>query len=115
VIQNCSSSRIDIKTAIRLTKHLLLSFFRPQRYLIKDPIALLSAGWLDLQMDGNIQSYIEEYTSNQNSAESNTSKYGPRNAIPSLNTWKVRLTPAEKKRVIFATREIARKIYDEFA
>ena len=37
--------------------------------------------FLDLQMDSNIQSYIEEYTSDQNATESNTAKYGPRNAI----------------------------------
>ena len=42
-IQRCKVAGLDVKTPLRFGKHLILP--RP-RFLIKDPIALLSAGWL---------------------------------------------------------------------
>jgi hypothetical protein len=41
----CRESGYNIKTPLTFLKYLILSYTRP-RYLLKDPIALLSAGWL---------------------------------------------------------------------
>jgi len=42
----CVAAGMDIKTPLRFGKHFLLEFLLRPRILVKDPIALLSAGWL---------------------------------------------------------------------
>jgi hypothetical protein len=45
-VNTCKTAGMDIKTPLRFGKHLLFELFSRPRILIKDPIALLSAGWL---------------------------------------------------------------------
>ena len=42
----CKAAGMDIKTPLRFIKHLMLEFLLRPRILVKDPIALMSAGWL---------------------------------------------------------------------
>jgi len=44
--QACKIKGWDIKTPLRFSKHILIQSLIQPRILIKDPIALLSAGWL---------------------------------------------------------------------
>jgi len=45
-LSTCRSSGLDIKTPLRFSKHLLFEYLLSPRILVKDPIALMSAGWL---------------------------------------------------------------------
>ena len=45
-LHHCRKTGLDMKIPLRFIKHLALNSISPQRFLIKDPIALLSAGWL---------------------------------------------------------------------
>jgi hypothetical protein len=69
---------------------------------------------LNLRLSRRIQESIKEYTSTDNPSETDTTKFGPRNARASLETWKKRLTPEEVDRVIQKTQAIAQKFYCEF-
>jgi Sulfotransferase domain len=42
----CRAAGPDIKTPLRFCKYLILGVCQPKRVLIKDPFALMSAGWL---------------------------------------------------------------------
>ena len=50
-IQATRIAGLDSKFPLRFFKHLLMNLFIPHRFLIKDPIALLSAGWLHEMYD----------------------------------------------------------------
>ena len=50
-IQASRVAGLDAKTPLRFCKHLLMNLFIRRRFLIKDPIALLSAGWLHEMYD----------------------------------------------------------------
>ena len=50
-IQASRVARLDAKFPLRFCKHLLMNLFIRHRFLIKDPIALLSAGWLHEMYD----------------------------------------------------------------
>jgi hypothetical protein len=45
-INKCKSARLDLKIPLRFGKYLLRGLYLPKRALIKDPFALMSAGWL---------------------------------------------------------------------
>ncbi|MDY6839797.1 MAG: sulfotransferase domain-containing protein [Thermodesulfobacteriota bacterium] len=45
-VKSCKFAGIDIKTPLRFAKHLLFESLLRPRILVKDPLALLSAGWL---------------------------------------------------------------------
>jgi hypothetical protein len=83
--------------------------------LASDPLAGFQEIFdhLDLTLSGSIRATIETFTSEENPVETATTRYQPRNAMASLNTWQARLTPEEAARVIDQTREIAGKFYDD--
>jgi hypothetical protein len=92
--------------------------------------------YLRLKIDSRILSYIDEYTSESNPIEAETTKgyrprnatlinawknrlfeaeltgYQPRNSRLSLHTWKNRLSEEEIERVMACTGNIASKFYD---
>jgi hypothetical protein len=45
-ISKCQGARLDLKMPLRFGKYLLRGVCLPKRALIKDPFALMSAGWL---------------------------------------------------------------------
>ncbi len=45
-LEICKAVDMDIRTPLRFSKSLLLEYLLGSRILVKDPIALLSAGWL---------------------------------------------------------------------
>lgn len=69
--------------------------------------------YLELRMDSAIRAHIEEFTSNKNSVESESTKYRPRNAKKILGTWQERLSAQEIDRVRNATRNIATQFYGD--
>jgi Sulfotransferase domain len=69
--------------------------------------------YLKLNMNRNIQEYIEEFASEQNSTEAKASIYQPRNSKESLGTWKNRLSPDEIARVRIATKNIGAQFYED--
>lgn len=50
-IRSSRVAGLDAKFPLRFCKHLLMNLFIRHRFLIKDPIALLSAGWLHEMYD----------------------------------------------------------------
>lgn len=67
--------------------------------------------YLKLPMNDAIYRYIHKYTSENNPADSETTKFQPRNSKKSLDVWKERLTPQEIEQVMFATKRIANELY----
>ena len=67
--------------------------------------------YLKLELNANVQNYIEKFTSKKNPIEVNTS-YQPRNSKLLLNTWKDRLTNDEIRRIKLSTGEIASQFYE---
>lgn len=45
-VRVCRDSELDVKTPLRFAKHLTVGYRARPRVLVKDPIALLSAGWI---------------------------------------------------------------------
>jgi len=68
--------------------------------------------YLDLDMDGRIRGYIEDYTSDRNSEKIETTSYRPRNSRSTLQIWKKRLSATEIARVQASTAEIASQFYE---
>jgi len=50
-VKTCIAAGMDIRIPLRFGKHLLLELLLRPRILVKDPIALLSAGWLHEKYD----------------------------------------------------------------
>jgi hypothetical protein len=67
--------------------------------------------YLELDMNANIQNYIDKYTSQNNPIEVTTS-YQPRNAKLVLHTWKERLSNDEIRRIKASTSKIASQFYE---
>jgi hypothetical protein len=70
--------------------------------------------YLGLKMNKKISTYIDEYSSQKNPNDRDSTKYGPRNAKACVDNWKIRLTSKEIIRVTSTTHEIARKFYNKF-
>jgi len=70
--------------------------------------------YLDAKLDHEVLEKINQFTSNANPAEGNSTEFGPRDARASLETWKNRLTIKEMERVTDKTKDIARKFYPDF-
>ena len=68
--------------------------------------------YLNLTMNTAVRNYIKLQTSEKNTAETQTTDYGPRNARKSLETWKKRLEPEECERIKIITKDIAALFYD---
>lgn len=71
--------------------------------------------YLTLPMNDKICRYIQNYTSEKNPADSETTKYQPRNSKKSLDAWKERLTLQEIEQVMNSTKHIADKLYSDFS
>lgn len=67
--------------------------------------------YLDLDMTRHVKNYITAFTSANNSVESTSNKYQPRDAKASLESWKQRLSEEEIERVESATKEMASHFY----
>ena len=70
--------------------------------------------YLELDMNDNIQNYIDKYTSHKEPTEVNPS-YKPRNSKLLLHTWKERLSNDEICRIKASTKEIASQFYETTA
>jgi hypothetical protein len=83
--------------------------------LVADPVGGFEEVYarLDLRMDPSIRRAIRQQTSADNPAETDTTKYRPRDARASLDTWQTRLTAEEIDRVRRRTSDLASAFYGD--
>ncbi|MDX1641875.1 MAG: sulfotransferase domain-containing protein [Balneolaceae bacterium] len=90
-------------------------FFIKHERLARNPVTNFRRmyDYLDLEFTGEIENYIQQYTSKKNSVEAKTNKYQPRDAEKTIEAWRERLTGEETERVKEATSEIYHELYPE--
>jgi hypothetical protein len=69
--------------------------------------------YLNIAFDDETKNYIRKFTTGSMNSETETSRYQPRNAKLTLESWKERLTAEEAARVSEATKHIFHQVYQD--